>query len=323
MTSRSASSPASATSSSPSAWSLFLGATAYFGAWFQGYGIGGLVAVAIASWPLAEYFTRVRRMALPSIVLLVAFALSSFAAILLWLGDLRETGQIGGAIRDFGDGLDLPEVVAQAAFLTALLVALHYWRFRVPITVAAGVASLAFAVLASLAAAVPDLIIPNINLLVLVLGLAIFALAMRFDTTDTARISRRTDIAFWLHLLAAPMIVHPVISGIGTESLDAGRALLILATFLLLGIVSVVIDRRALLVSGLSYAGYAFGTLLEAGGLDEVALPATLLALGAFVLLLSAGWRPLRRVALGVLPFGLRRLLPGPSALQSRVVHEA
>jgi hypothetical protein len=76
----------------------------------------------------------------------------------------------------------------------------------------------------------------------------------------------------------------------------------------------VIIDRRAILVSGLVYAGFAFGTLFETLGLADssLLLPAVLLALGAFILLLSAGWHPLRRAILRQLPGALARRLPPP-----------
>ena len=67
-----------------------------------------------------------------------------------------------------------------------------------------------------------------------------------------------------------------------------------MAVFLALSFVAVLIDRRALLVSGLAYAGVAFWTLISQVGLSDMTTPLTLLVLGAFVLLLSAGWRPLR-----------------------------
>jgi hypothetical protein len=31
---------------------------------------------------------------------------------------------------------------------------------------------------------------------------------MWWDSSDRARLTRRSDVAFWLHLLAAPMIVQ-------------------------------------------------------------------------------------------------------------------
>ena len=52
---------------------LFLGALYYL----LGYGLQGSLGVAVASWGLAEVFTKRKRMALPSIVLLVTFVLSS------------------------------------------------------------------------------------------------------------------------------------------------------------------------------------------------------------------------------------------------------
>jgi hypothetical protein len=43
-------------------------------------------------------------------------------------------------------------------------------------------------------------------------GLRVFAAAMSFDLSDRDRMTRRSDCAFWLHLLAAPLIVHSLIS---------------------------------------------------------------------------------------------------------------
>ena len=95
-----------------------------------------------------------------------------------------------------------------------------------------------------------------------------------FDMSDPQRRTRRTDIAFWLHLLAAPLIVHPLITallqGYPLETrLTTTSALAILAIFLGLGVVSLIIDRRALLVSGLVYAGLAFGTLIRQTALAD------------------------------------------------------
>ena len=51
----------------------------------------------------------------------------------------------------------------------------------------------------------------NLSLVLIPIGLAIFATAMKFDMSDRNRVTQRTDIAFWLHLLAAPLIVHSVV----------------------------------------------------------------------------------------------------------------
>ena len=68
-----------------------------------------------------------------------------------------------------------------------------------------------------------------------------------------------------------------------------------------------------MLVSGLAYAGIAFWTLIRQAGLSDMTTPLTLLVLGAFVLLLSAGWRPLRAAILAMIPSTLTRRLPQPT----------
>jgi hypothetical protein len=293
---------------------LFLGAAGYFA------GLAGSVVkwatIAALAWLLAEFFTRRRRMALPSIALLVVFASASFMTVNFGLGGAGtyQPGR-GWFINTLGLDLGAPLHVAISALATAGFVALHYTRFRVPITIAAGAAAIVGAALAVLFAIAPEFSRQAWHPLLLTCGLAVFALAMWFDMADPGRATRRTDIAFWLHLLAAPLIVHPLVAPLvfGAQAHDLGSALTILAVFLALGLVAVVIDRRAMLVSGLTYAGVAFGTIISKSGLggDRI-VPATLLALGAFILLLSAGWAPLRARLLHLLPAPLSRRLPNP-----------
>ena len=210
--------------------------------------------------------------------------------------------------------------LALAALVTAGMAAMHYVRFRVPITVAAGTLALCVLVVAILVGLAPNVDETALNAVLFLCGLAVFALAMRFDVSDPGRLTRRTDIAFWLHLLAAPLIVHPLIRGFlhGLDTrLTTAAAAGILAVFVALGIVAVIIDRRAILVSGLLYAGIAASTLVRTFGLaaNGFQLPSVLLALGAFILLVSAGWQPLRRAILRRLPRPIARRLPHPLAV--------
>jgi hypothetical protein len=293
---------------------MFLGAIGLFAAQIGG-GLGAGIAIAATTWLLAEFFTRVRRMALPSIVLLIVFACAVFVAAGHAI-DANSAGYLPRAPLDlFGPGNGRPTVVAGGAFVTVLLVALHYWRFRVPITVAAGCAALTGTVFSLFYGLVPDLPPVAYNAVIFVCGLAVFAFAMQFDMTDPERRTRRTDIAFWLHLLAAPLIVHSVTRGLVTEAskLDPRTAVAIIAVFLALSFVAVLIDRRAMLVSGLSYAGVAFWALIRQAGFSDMTTPLTFLALGAFVLLLSAGWRPLRTGILSIVPRVLTQYLPRTS----------
>jgi hypothetical protein len=293
---------------------MFLGAVGYFAARSAGQ-LGMWIATAVTAWLLAEFFTRLRRMALPSIVLLIVFAVAAFKGTSIFLGaGLAPLRGPSATLLNNLLGLDpeRPTLLAAAAFLTVMLVALHYWRFRVPITIAAGCAAMSATVVALVYALAPELPPAAHGMVILACGLAIFALAMRFDISDPQRLTRRTDIAFWLHLLAAPLVVHSLIDGMVDVSakLDPAAAVAVMVVFLGLSIVAVLIDRRAMLVSGLAYAGVAFWTLISEAGLSDITTPLTILALGAFVLLLSAGWRPLRAGILSAVPAVLARRLP-------------
>ena len=297
---------------------MFLGAIGYLV--MLPYGrIGMWIAIAVAAWLLAEFFTRLRRMALPSIVLLIVFAIAVFtsAGDFLGAGFVRPRGFYEPSLVGNLLGLDpgQPIALAGAAFLTVLLTSMHYWRFRVPITIAAGCAALTGTIIGLVYGLAPELPAVAYNVVILACGLATFVLAMRFDMADPERLTRRTDIAFWLHLLAAPLIVHSLIRGLitNTSKLDPTAAVAIIVVFLALSFIAVVIDRRAMLVSGLSYAGIAFWTLIRQAGLSDMTTPLTILTLGAFVLLLSAGWRPLRSGILNILPSALTRNLPKTS----------
>jgi MFS family permease len=287
---------------------LFTGALGYL---TERLGLATMWSIlAVAAWLLAEFFTRRRRMALPSIALLVLFAVSVFCASTHGLSAIFGVAVVPDFPETFGVSDSL--VFLGSALITLALTTLHYWRFRVPITIAAGAAALGLALISLIGAVAPGFVEGHLKLLVLLAGLGVFALAMRFDLSDPQRATRRTDIAFWLHLLAAPMIVHPLVAQLseGTDMSTVAPA--ILAVFLALGIVAVMIDRRAMLVSGLIYAGYALASLFQRVGFADTTTPLTALALGAFVLLLSAGWRPVRAGLLKLLPSHLAHKLPHP-----------
>lgn len=290
---------------------LFLFATGYF-LFRTGSSMLAWPGLAVTSWLLAEFFTRRRRMALPSILLLVTFVCSIMFAAFQILAELTGAPQLINYYELIRGSW--PLVTAGAGLITALAAAAHYLRFRVPITVAAGVCALVFAITGLLRQILPDsqLVERSVTFL---LGCAVFALAMRFDLSDPERLTKRTDIAFWLHMLAAPMIVGSLLTGtVSAGAMDGSVALGILAVFLLLGIVALIIDRRALLVSGLLYAAFSFAALLRASGITDLVVPSTMLILGAFVLLLSAGWHSLRAAILKLLPADLARKLPHPPA---------
>jgi len=254
----------------------------------------GAAAIATSAWLLAEFFVRRRHMALPAIVLLLAFVASVFSALTAVIG--TEHGQTTAAI---------------AAGGTAVAAYLHWRRFQVPITVAAGTAAVALMLTLGLITSVVggERWVPA---LLFVLGLAVFALAMRWDAADTQRRHRHSDVAFWLHLLAAPMVVHPVFSwiGVATGQTHLLQAVIVVALYLGIALISLAIDRRALMVSSLFYVLYTFSALLKGYGAVSLSFAVTALTIGSALLLLSAFWHASRERVLRVLPASLQRRLP-------------
>jgi hypothetical protein len=271
--------------------------------------------VAATAWGLAEYFTRQRRMALPSILFLLAFVGGTFAAV----GAAIATG-VG---QDFFD--NNPQaggiVLAVAAAVAVGAAWLHWRRFKVPITIAAGAAAAVGLVLALSATTLAgnnmndaeELMLRNVlNGVSLVLGVGVFLFAMWWDGSDRRRETRRSDVAFWLHLLAAPLIVHPIFTLLGlTEgaaTLPGGVTVILL--YVVMGVTALAVDRRALLVSALAYVLYAINNLFQTYGAVELSFALTALVIGSALLLLSAFWTNARGLVVTPLPESLQARLP-------------
>ena len=257
----------------------------------------GLLAVAITSWGLSEFFVLKRRMALPAITLLLSFiaGISGFAGVLF-----RSSGT------DFGTLSFL------AAGCTGLIATyLHWLRFRVPITIAAGVAVAIGSIIGIILVQFPKA--ENWSLLMLFIGgLSSFAIAMHWDMKDPNRLTRKSDVAFWLHLLAAPFIVHPIffVLGVFEGKNSLPMALVVIGLYLVLGVISIAIDRRALMVSALAYVLFSFTTLLKTFGLVSLDFSITGVVIGSALLLLSAFWHVSRTRLLNYAPKRLLTWLP-------------
>jgi MFS family permease len=265
-------------------------------------------AVAVTAWSLALFFTAKRRMALPSILLLLAFAGAVFAAV-GFLG-----GYIVGEPPQNQEPLYAGIIGAISGAVAAGASWLHWKRFRVPITVAAGAAAVSAIVVGLLVAVLgdPKQYQNTILGIVLVLGIGVFLFAMRWDSSDPARLTRRSDVAFWLHLLAAPMIVHPIFTLLGLNDGHAtiGEGFVVVVLYILMGLAALGIDRRALLVSALAYVLFALNELFKQFGAIELNVALTALVIGSALLLLSAFWHQAREAVVRPLPDGLRAKLP-------------
>jgi len=293
---------------------LMLGALAWIGYSvgpridFEGPSPTSGILVAAAAWGLAEFFTRKRRMALPSILLVLAF----LAAVLYTVGTTFVLG-IGTDTLENNESLGWT-ILGVSAAVTVAAGYVHWRRFMVPITVAAGAAAVVGVLTAIVGATVGD--VPNIETIVLsvalLLGIGVFLFAMRWDSSDPRRETRRSDVAFWLHLLAAPLIVHPIFALLGLTEGDATvlEAVTVVLVYIFLGLAALAIDRRALLVSALAYVLYALSELFREFGAVELNVALTAFVIGSALLLLSAFWHNARRAVVRPLPEGLRARLP-------------
>jgi hypothetical protein len=253
--------------------------------------------VAAACWGLAEIVTRRRRLALPSVVLAIAFGVGIFLQVASGMTDDRWSDRESGwAVAG-----------AAAALVTASAAFLYWWRFRVPVSQAV----LASAILGLVYFAVRSTLPDSSGWTWLLLGLggvAIFAYAMWWDLADPERRTQSSDVAFWLHLLSAPLIAHSVFRWVWSfEGSGASWAIAVLFIYAAFTVVALVVDRRAILVSGLGYALVAVAGLL--GDIGDGFIPSTLFV-GGSLLFLGLFWPKVRSAFVIYLPEAWRRRLP-------------
>lgn len=269
-----------------------------FSTWFLGAMVEdflGPILAAISAWGLAEYFTRIRRMALPSILLLLSFILTVYAgvegAVMLWSNDLA---------------------VVIAPLAGAIAAGLHWLRFRVPITIAAGIGAMILLVMALMFEAGLNFDDQIISVMLIAMGIATLCLAIYYDSRNVFRITRQADIAFWLHILSSFVIVHTLFSYIliSNDFSDGMNVFIVLTTYSILTITSIILDRRALMVSALGYAVYAAGGLLTIGNNESISYALACLVIGGGLLMLSALWGQVRRPFIKILPAAMTDRLP-------------
>jgi hypothetical protein len=216
-----------------------------------------------------EWLVRIRRLALPGIALLVA------------------TLYFSSQLISFSESWhDLPNLI----FYTAISL-MFYMRYKMPFSL--------MPIAAGLIGIVSMLIgfdIFKYQYTFTIYGLIVFVVAMWFDSRDRERRNRLSDSAFWLHLLAAPLVVHGVMANM-LASADPllPTEVMIIAFFAAFFLVALYVDRRALLVSSLSYAIYAIVSISNVYELNIENITLMLfMVFGVFIVLFGAYWYKVR-----------------------------
>lgn len=272
-----------------------------------------LLFIPVLSFVLALYYTLRRRMNLPSMVLATSFAIGSYAALLQWM-----------IYFDFG----LRVTVVVPVLLTTLALALWYWRFRLPFSMALlglfalltlytlflpkDILEIAFRLENSGWAIIFDLReSPVLALATLGFGLVAFAAGMWFDTRDPHRLGRHSATAFWLHLLAATALVNTVAMTIYNSGGAHSMPLLILAV-LVVTFLALVIDRRSFLTAAMSYIAVIIFWLAGGDDAEVYVILSTMVLLGLLITAIGTWWVPLRAALMRLLPNfpGKNRLPP-------------
>ncbi|MGE6741637.1 hypothetical protein ACQKGC_15295 [Allorhizobium pseudoryzae] len=283
-------------------------------------GVGGLGAI-IGLLPvviiLAEILVRRQRLALPAVALTIAMAIWSVVICQLIADEM-------------GWSADGYLLLALRFLAFPLMMLAFYARYRIPVALAVVILSF-FAVLFLTLIGLLEIGLRSANILidhpsiVLVMGilaaLGLFGVAMTYDLSDPARQTRRSDIAFWLHLAAAPALLYAglatlflvsfgTLSDFDDQMRDASTpgVIAIVAILMLIG---VVIDRRAFVTSGLITLIVTVTTLLRNSAIEmDNVIFLALITVGIIVLSVGIGWQPLRRVVVGALPPELKAKLP-------------
>jgi hypothetical protein len=280
------------------------------------------IIMAISSWLVAEIVTRQKRMRLSSTLLALVFV----AAAVSLLGDLLSSQIVFPTQINAFSLLALRSEAGHVALVLGggiiVSAAVYFFRFKVPVlagVIGVAVTGLAFLgaivfyhdrlVTGAVAAPLPEQladIVANALIVPLVCGLLIFAVAVALDLRDRERQTVWSDCAFWLHVVSAPLLVHPlfilatgqeVLSGQIEPGVSASILLgLMIATFV---IVALAIDRRSLLAPTLAYFGSVGIYYLINGAANTTGIPPfalILIVIGAVVILFGAGWQRIRRL---------------------------
>ncbi len=258
------------------------------------------IPVLAVAWGLAEYFAGRRRLLLPSMVLVTSICLAAFAiGMILFIPD--------GDLNGFDEAGDAAAGFAYAGFGAAAIAAFgSHVRFQLPFALAPAAISVAGVVYTLIAQmGQGDQIVGGGA--ALLVGLVTLAAAVMLDMRDPLRASLDSDKAFWLHLAAAPQIIFGIrglLLGSGFAPAGSADSIAMLLVLLAFAVLSLALNRRALIVSGLLTFATAVVSLLNSvsGGDSGQTLMMSALLIGGSIVLLGGGWRTARRALLKAVP---------------------
>ena len=294
--------------------------TGVFGIW----GVGGPYSAIVTILILSELLVRRQRLALPAVVLTVLLCSATVSVLNLHLMTTRPNSQIWQFFFDY-DALTTFLYILPFPFILGF----YYRRYGVPLALAGAVLTGGTTIFASVLLIMsagmrqPHFFDNNPKILIVMIfftAIAIFMRAVRMDFRDPQRLTRRSDVAFWLHLMTAPVLLHSTlalvfmndISGLWKygeiDVLHSVIVLIVVASFMKIGIL---LDRRAFVTSGLGSFAFAIWTLFERSDISSINVYyVVMILIGALVLALGVGWPHIRRFMFRFIPISISKKLP-------------
>lgn len=276
--------------------------------------VGAFISAGIA-WGLAELLARRRRLVLPSFALFAMFTifcgLAAFDISLFAAGLPSMTAQ-NGAVR-------MSPLSPLCTALGMALASAAYWkRYKLPLAWGCAAFCALSGVMQMARLALPDL--PDVAVIIITLAVPVtlLVLAIGWDMSDIRRETQRSQVGFWLHVLAAYELVNrAALFLLGPEGDRHGWAMidtittglvtgegigLFLVLIAALGLLAIALDRRSLIITGLLVAGPVTAKAIPA--------PVAMMAIGAAALAITIGWQRARQVVLRLLPRLVAAQLP-------------
>ncbi|MFT4606437.1 MAG: hypothetical protein ACI9V8_000025 [Urechidicola sp.] len=226
---------------------------------------------------IAEWLVRVRKLALPGMAILIG--------ILFFVHQAINIGSEQSAIWSF-------------ALIAATSLA-FYVRYKMPFSLL----PLAGALIAIATIMIGESVL-SAPIIFSILGLVVFTVAMLFDSQDTKRETHLSDSAFWLHLLASPLIVHgamlSMLFGDHAWLQVINKEIIIVVFFIVFMLLALMLDRRAMLISTQIYMIYALTQLVQGQFNNSQNLMIyILMVLGVFIIFFGTFWYKTRRLIFG------------------------
>ncbi|MHC8441868.1 MAG: hypothetical protein ACYYK0_06760 [Candidatus Eutrophobiaceae bacterium] len=270
----------------------------------------GLGYMALA-WILASEFTQRRRLSVTSIALHF-FWMGGCCIFMYEVLDLA-----GWSLRPFSDEENFRGIAGKyaLAFSSIGAAGLLYWRrYQVAIAVATTYLGFCLALWCLMSFLFSLSSLDAFACFWLSAGILAFVIGLHYDFLDRAHATIWTDVAFWMHLLAAFLVINFAMYFIGIDviidgDLAAMEVFAVFAVFVIACLLGLLANRRSLIVACVFYAIAILNDLVDK---QWGAAPPlfTFMIVGLGLLFLAIYWDSLRRRLMGCLPLVWRQRFP-------------